>query len=171
MASFPSIPLSYASINLRERDANLHNGWEYECLLIDWMNWLSHALEWDSLERCKQIPFQIGFFVRSWVMLVNPFCVSPTLLNEIKLAVKFWQEDDLNTTGFAVCLKHTTCISNLDISETESWDDSALKPYTLYSLYNLWRKACQRQENNSVHFLPIEVSCINKEVDGKDSPI
>ena len=114
MASFPSIPLSYASINLRERDANLHNGWEYECLLIDWMNWLSHALEWDSLERCKQIPFQIGFFVRSWVMLVNPFCVSPTLLNEIKLAVKFWQEDDLNTTGFAVCLKHTTCISNLE---------------------------------------------------------
>jgi len=40
-------------------------------------------------------------------MLVNPFHVSSTLLNEIKLTVEFWQEDDLNTTGFEVCLKHT----------------------------------------------------------------
>jgi len=40
-------------------------------------------------------------------MPVNPFCVSPTLLNEIKLTVEFWQEDGLNTTGIAVGFKPT----------------------------------------------------------------
>ena len=61
---------------------------------------------------------------------------------------EFWP-DSRTTSLFDVCIF---------IGETKSWDDSALRPYTLYSLYNLWRKACQRQENNSAHFMPIEVS-------------
>ena len=45
-------------------------------------------------------------------MPVNPFCISPTLLNEIKLAAEFQQEDNLNTAGIAVGFEPT--LSNPD---------------------------------------------------------
>lgn len=48
---------------------------------------------------------QISFFRRSWIMLVNSFCIAPALFDEIQLAVKFQQEDDLNSMRFAVSFK------------------------------------------------------------------
>ena len=50
-------------------------------------------------------------------MLVNPFCISPTLLNKIKLAVEFWQEDNLNAAGSAVGLKHTLNLNKIGLVE------------------------------------------------------
>jgi len=38
-------------------------------------------------------------------MPVNSLCIAPTLLNEIQLAVKFWQENDLNSMRFAISFK------------------------------------------------------------------
>ena len=50
-------------------------------------------------------------------MSVNPFCISPTLLNKIKLAVEFWQEDNLNAAESAVGLKHTLNLNKIGLLE------------------------------------------------------
>ena len=83
--------------------------WEPTDPLCEWIYWcylLSHALHRDRFKCQEKILLQISFFWRWWIVPgTNSLCIAPALFNKIKFTVGLWQENDIDTTGFAVCFK------------------------------------------------------------------
>ena len=98
----PLSPRAYASINRRERLANLvfwSKHWQIrsDSSLTDV---LSHWFDWDGIQTFQSIDLELILFWGLGPHPVEPLCISPALFNEIEFAMELWKENNLKASRF-----------------------------------------------------------------------
>ena len=104
-------PLPYASMKQQVRVENLQVLVWTTLARYQKINAPVHAIERYWFESRKNVAFEVSLFWWSGIVTINLFRISPTLLDEIKFAMKFRKEKHWNSSCFA-CSRQIRLDSN-----------------------------------------------------------